>query len=121
MAMGWPAISIVAFRGAPAFGANPTVITPVPVMLAPGFTNESVAKTWYGQPDCVTTRIGRLVAVPGADVDERLVSYVHPLTAGMLSWLSMNRVPKYFTLPKDRVKNAPPIPAFAGSWPPIAL
>ena len=48
--------------------------------------------------------MGSVLALAGTEVDERFASYTQPLTAGMLSWLSMGRVPKYFVLPAVNVR-----------------
>src|SRR2546425_13296446 len=105
---------MVVVRATPEFAANPTEIIPVPLAFGPGLTNESAAKTWYGQPACVTTSIGKLLGLAPTDDFERLTSYVHPFNAGMLSTLSRNRVPKYFRRPEIKAKYAPPGPADAG-------
>src|SRR5215471_3403356 len=97
--MGMPAISTVELRAAPGLGAKVTEAIDVPVPLLPAVTKESGSVIGYEQPVCVTTRIGTLPPVFGTEVDDTLVSYVQPLSAGMLSWLSMNRVPKYFVAP----------------------
>src|SRR5215471_20411188 len=113
--MGMPAISTVELRAAPGLGAKVTEAIDIPVPLPPVVTKESGSVIGYEQPDCVTTKIGTLPPLLDTDVDETLGSYVQPFTAGMLSWLSMNRVPKYFVAPDVKIRYAPPSAAPAGT------
>src|SRR5215471_5102551 len=113
--MGIPATSTVEPRAAPGLGWKVTEAIDVPVPLPPAVTKESESVIGYEQPACVTTRTGTLPPVFGTEVDDTLVSSVQPLSAGILSWLSMNRVPKYFDVPDVKLRYAPPSAMAAGT------